>query len=108
MLIRYVYPGKKWGFVKENPVNEVKRYKEKPKDVEPLRREKEKELLERLKDDPRSWHVWVIVLVALYTGMRKGEVLKLRREHVNFRKRLIHVTHTKNWETRDIPLITTL
>ena len=99
---------KKWGFAKVNPVDEVKKHKEELKDVEPLTREKEWELLERLKNNPRSWHVWAIVLVALYTGMRKGEVLTLRKEHVNFQKRLIHVTHTKNGEVRDIPLIAML
>ena len=95
---------KKWGFVKENPVNEVKRYTERRRDVKPLTPEKERELMERLKNDPRSWHVWAIVLVALYTGMRKGEILMLLKENVNLKKRMIHLTDTKNGEARDIPL----
>ena len=95
---------KKWGLVKENPVREVTRYKEELRDVKPLTPEKEKELFDRLQGDPRSWHVWAIVFIALYTGMRKGEILKLPKETVDFRRRVIRVTHTKNWEAREIPM----
>lgn len=95
---------KKWGLTKENPVQEVKRYKEEVKDVKPLTPEKEKELLDRFDEHPKSRHVIAIVLVALNAGMRKGEILSLLKEDVELTKRIIHVTHTKNWEVRDIPM----
>jgi len=92
-----------WELVEDNPVQKVKRYREEIKDVKPLTPEKERELLDWLKKS-KSWHVWAIVYVALYAGMRKREILDLRKENVDFRKRIIHVTHTKNWEVRDIPM----
>jgi integrase len=95
---------KKWGLAKENPVQGVARYKEEVKDVRPLTPDKEKELFDRLKNNPRSWHVWAIAFVALYAGMRKGEILKLTRENVDFKRQIIRVTHTKNWEAREIPM----
>ena len=45
-----------------------------------------------------------IVLFALHTGMRRGEILSLAWEDVNLDRRLIRVMHTKNGEPRDIPM----
>ena len=36
--------------------------------------------------------------------MRKREIPDLKKDGVDFKKRIIHVTHTKNWEIRDIPM----
>jgi len=36
--------------------------------------------------------------------MRKKEIFDLRKDNVDINKRMIHVTHTKNWEIRDIPM----
>lgn len=45
-----------------------------------------------------------IVRLALYTGMRKGEILRLQWSDVDFDQRLIRVSHTKNHKTRYIPM----
>ena len=55
-----------------------------------------------LSGDYKSKHVSAIVLVALNAGMRKREILDLTKDDVDFKKRIIHVTHTKNWKIRDI------
>ena len=57
---------------------------------------------------PKSRHVIALVLTALNTGMRKREILDLTKDNVDFKKRIIHVIHTKNWEVRDIPMNETL
>jgi integrase len=49
-----------------------------------------------------------IVLVALNTGMRLGEILSLKWENVNLDKRKIEIKHTKNGEDRIIPMNTFL
>ena len=36
--------------------------------------------------------------------MREKVICDLRKDNVDINKRLIHDTHTKNWEIRDIPL----
>ena len=104
---------KSWILAKENPVKEVKLFKEEPKDVKPLTPEKEKELLAKFDEHPKSKHIIAIVLTALFTGMRKGEILNLLKENVDTKKRIIHITHTedwhpKNWQVRDIPMNETL
>ena len=51
--------------------------------------------------DAYSGHLRLIVLIALNTGMRCGEILGLKWENVKFDK--IKVKHTKTGEDRDIP-----
>jgi len=45
-----------------------------------------------------------LVIVAIETGMRRGEILGLEWQHVNFEKRTAHLPLTKNGDARDVPL----
>ena len=51
-----------------------------------------------------------LVIAALDTGMRRGELLSERWEHIDFSRRLLFVTHSKTagGEAREIPLTTRL
>lgn len=51
-------------------------------------------------------HLRSIIIAALDTGMRRGEILNQRWEHVDFNRRLLSVTHSKTagGEAREIPL----
>jgi integrase len=91
---------KSWKLAKENPVKEVKMLKEEPKDVTILSPEKEMELLPEL----RLNYARAMVVTALNTGMREREIFDLLKENVDCKSRMIHVTRTKNWEIRDIPM----
>ncbi len=53
-------------------------------------------------------HLKPIVLTALNTGMRKGEILNLRWEQVDLRHGFILLDITKNGERREIPINKTL
>ena len=44
-----------------------------------------------------------IVVFAYSTGARQGEILRLKREHINYNKKLITFMDTKNGEDRTIP-----
>ena len=41
-------------------------------------------------------HLKPIVIVALSTGMRKGEILKLKWEDLDFRQKIIYILNTKS------------
>jgi integrase len=44
-----------------------------------------------------------IIVFAYSTGARQGEILRLKREHIDFEKKLILFVNTKNGENRTIP-----
>ncbi|HEY3042301.1 MAG TPA: tyrosine-type recombinase/integrase [Pyrinomonadaceae bacterium] len=52
----------------------------------------------------RRAHIRPIVVVALHTGMRQGEILGLKWENVDFEQRTIYVAHTKTGRPRKCPL----
>ncbi len=45
-----------------------------------------------------------VVRIAMETGMRKTEILNLKRQDVALRARLVHLPRTGNWAPRTVPL----
>jgi excisionase family DNA binding protein len=89
-----------WGYVKENPVNRVEFFSEKDNLKERILSEDEEErLLEECAE-----HLKPIVVTALHTGMRRGEILSLKWNQVNLLKRIIRVEKTKSGKIRYIPM----
>ena len=72
----------------------TKMLKEEQRDVKVLIWEKEAELYAALSIHSYQSHCRAIVATALNTGMREREVFDLRKENVDLRKRVSHVTHT--------------
>ena len=70
-----------------------------------LTSDEEKSLFEKL--DGCEW-LKGIVLFALHTGMRRGEICGLQWFDLNFERRLIHVRNTKNGKDRLIPMNATV
>lgn len=52
----------------------------------------------------RRDHIRSVVTIALNTGMRRGEILGLQWEHVNFLARTIFIARSKTGRTRTIPM----
>lgn len=89
-----------WGYLKENPVRKVKIYSEKDNIKERvLSEEEEKKLLKESTD-----HLKPIIITALNTGMRRGEVLNLKWDQVNLKERFILVLNTKSSKRRIVPI----
>jgi len=47
-----------------------------------------------------------IILLAVETAMRRGEIVGLRWEHIDLERRVAHLPATKNGSARDVPLST--
>ncbi len=52
----------------------------------------------------RAWYLRPIVEIAIETGMRRGELLSLRRSRTDFSRRLTWLPTTKNGRARHVPL----
>ena len=93
----------KWGYAKTNPAKEVKLLKEPPGRLRYLKPEEVKALLASCAD-----HIRPVVVTALNTGMRKGELRELKWADVDFKNQKITVINAKNNESRIIPINNTL
>jgi integrase len=92
-----------WGYLKQNPAKPVKLLKEPPGRLRYLEPDEIDRLLEAC-NDPQVPCLRSIVVVALHTGMRVGEILGLRWGDLDLRHRLISITKTKNNQRKTIPI----
>src|SRR3546814_20667038 len=67
---------------------------------------REERLILRYAHGHKNRELYSIVIIALATAMRQGEILGLRWEHINFKTRVAHLPETKNGTKRHIPLST--
>ena len=93
-----------WGYTETNPLKEVRLYSEKENIRERVLSEDEEARLLAAS----SQHLRPILIVALYTGMRKGEIFKLRWKNVDFEGREIRIHESKSGKERRIPINTAL
>lgn len=94
-----------WGLenvLRSNPVSLIS----KPRAPRPRDRRLEAGELERLLSAGTSPNPWFrpVLLFAIETGMRRGEILSLTWKNVHLDKRYVHLPDTKNGDSRDVPL----
>jgi excisionase family DNA binding protein len=93
-----------WGYGDSNPLRNVKLFSEKDTQKERyLTDAEEKTLLECSTARLRP-----IILFALHTGMRRGEILSLKWADVDLSRKVIRVERAKNGRTRFLPINRTL
>lgn len=89
-----------WGYLSENQKPKFKLFSEKDNRKERLLTPGEEQRLFQAS----APHLRQILMVALQTGMRLGEILGLTWAQVDFGKRLIRVERTKSGQNRLIPM----
>jgi len=57
-------------------------------------------------DNGRSEYMLPLIILAIETAMRQGEMLSLTWSDIDLDKRIAHLDMTKNGESRDVPLST--
>lgn len=55
--------------------------------------------------ESRNPYLFCIVLLAITTGMRQGEILQLKWDQIDFKNQLAHLKETKNGRPRSVPLV---
>jgi len=94
---------KRWQMVRENPVEGIEKLREKPDDVVVITRDKESVFFNAL-EGRQAVHLKAIALLAIYTGMRKREILDLEKSRVKLKEQYLTLLDTKNGEKREVPL----
>jgi len=94
-----------WDRAKANPVKSVKLLREANARVRFLTGDEETRLLAECPENLRT-----LVIAAMHTGFRRGELLSLRWNDVDFANGLVTVqaSYTKNGERRSVPMSRTL
>lgn len=90
---------KEWQWCRENPVSRVSMERERNARDRWLTADEEEMLLASC----RPW-LWDVVVFALGTGMRMGEILELTWRGVDFGRRTVMVFRSKNGDRRTIPV----
>lgn len=92
-----------WGVADENPVTKVRKPKTPPGRDRRLTPREDRIIL-RYAFQHSNPDLYSIVVLAIETAMRQGEILKLQWEHINLRSGIAHLPTTKNGSKRDVPL----
>lgn len=86
-----------WGRYDDNPVRRVRLFRENNQRTRYLESDEIQKLLENCQENIKP-----ILIVALNTGMRKGEILNLKWENVDLERGIIYLLDTKNSEKREV------
>lgn len=88
-----------WGWLDENPAEKVKLLRGEEKRLRILDRKEIAKLIECA-----AGHLKPILILAVSTGMRKGEILGLKWKHVDLANGFIRIVNSKNGDSRNVPL----
>lgn len=91
--------GIEWGLCESNPVKKVKLFKENNSRIRYLEFGEMDRLLDNCADFLKP-----VILTALNTGMRQGEILNLTTEDVDLKRKIIYIRQSKSGEHRECPI----
>src|SRR5690625_796895 len=92
-----------WNVLKENPMEGVQMPKEKQsqnKNLNVYSKEEIELLMEVLRTDPAPYHWFILIRLAIATGMRRGELLGLEWRNVNLETGIVKIKQIIS-KTRD-------
>jgi len=93
-----------WGWpLGDNPLSLIRIPKNNPPRERRLRLG-EYEALRDASHGSRAWYLWPIVDIAIETAMRRGEILNLEWQHIDWKKQRALLPMTKNGRSRWVPL----
>lgn len=92
-----------WGWIEDSPMRKVSKPREARGRVRFLDEEERMRLLDACKASSNPY-LYVVVILALSTGMRRGEILSLTWRDVDLDRGRIVLQQTKNGDRRLVPL----
>jgi integrase len=106
VVLRHVFEVaiREWNIpLKENPVKAIKMPKDSLARERRLAPDEEQKLFEAM-GSRTAWYLWPVIVLAIETAMRRGELLALRWADVDLERRTAKLRATKNGHDRTIPL----
>lgn len=94
---------KEWGWIDDTPMRKINKLRESNGVVRYLSDDERLRLLKACKES-KNKYLYTIVVLALSTGARKMEIMRLRWKDVDLNMGVIRLIDTKNKEPRAIPL----
>ena len=93
-----------WGWdLADNPLTLIRFPRNNPPRERRLRKGEYERLL-HAHSKTKSWYLWPIIEVAIETCMRRGEILSIKWENVDFERKKVLLPNTKNGRARWVPL----
>jgi len=92
-----------WGWADDNPCKNVRKPKAPPGRDRRLTAREDRKIL-RYTFNHRNRELYAIVVLALCTAMRQGEILSLDWDNIKLQTGIAHLPDTKNGTKRDVPL----
>lgn len=99
----YTIAIKEWEWLEDNPLRKINKLQEPRGRVRFLDDNERKNLLEACKQS-HCTHLSLVVMIAISTGARQGEILGLKWQDIDMQRRIITLHHTKNGERRTLPI----
>jgi integrase len=88
-----------WGRIETNPAQRVKKFREASAKERVLSRDEARRLIAQA-----ALRIKPVLILALNTGMRKGEILSLKWKDIDFIKGFILISESKAGKSRTIPM----
>ena len=96
---------KELGWIEKNPALRIRKLTEPKGRTRFLSQEERDQLIEACVSCSNYPEIYAIVLIAITTGMRRGEILNLRWADCDFQSRRLIVRDSKNGTSRSVPLV---
>jgi integrase len=95
---------KDWEWIEDSPMRKVSKPRE-PRGRERFLSDDERTRLLEACRQSASAHLYAVVVVALSTGMRRGEIMGLRWDMIDFEQEQVRLHATKNDTSRSVSLV---
>jgi len=93
-----------WNYLSSNPARKIKKFKEGNGMTRYLEKTEISKLIEACGTLKRAKYLKSVVITAINTGMRRGEILNLKWKDIDFSKGLIYISTSKNGESGYVPM----
>lgn len=103
LSIVLTFASREWEWLETNPMFKVKKKKENKGRIRFLS-DDERTMLLQACENASNPLIYLLVVIALSTGARYSEIINLKWENIDFKRKVFYFMNTKNGENRAVPI----